>query len=122
MKILFQPILEHFVGLGQLRSRLFGADDGAQSQLLVHIFMYGGSAVAVSPALQINRHAAVTVNTIVAVVYLFYLFLNFCFLSVIFRLSLLSVVIVGIRTDLQPPQQPADAEFFMILLDKSISL
>ena len=122
MKILFQPVLEHFVGLGRLRPRLFGADDGAQSQLLVHIFMYGGSAVTVSPALQVNRHAAVTVNTIMAVVYLFYLFFNFCFFGVIFRFSLLPVVIVGIRTDFQPPQQPANAEFLMVLLDKSISL
>ena len=35
------------MGLAWLCSRLFGADDGAQTHLCVHVFMDGRSAVAV---------------------------------------------------------------------------
>ena len=50
------------------------------------------------------------------------LLLNFCFLGIIICLPVLPVVIVGIRADRQPPQQPAYPEFFMVLFDKPISL
>ncbi len=79
-------------------------------------------AIAVPPALQIGSHTAVPVYSIVAVVDFFYLFLDFLFLGIIIRLPVFPVVIVGIRADPQPPQQPADAEFFMVLFDKPISL
>ena len=79
-------------------------------------------AAAVSPALQIGSHTAVPVCSIVVVVNFFDLFLDFFFLGIIIRLPVFPVVIVGIRADPQPPQQPADAEFFMVLFDKPISL
>ena len=50
------------------------------------------------------------------------LILNLCFLGIIICLPMLPVVIVGIRADCQPPQQPADAESLMVLVNKSISL
>ncbi len=50
------------------------------------------------------------------------LFLDCCFLGIIIRLPVFPVVIVGIRADPQAPQQPADAEFFMVLVDKPVSL
>lgn len=78
--------------------------------------------VAVPSAFHIDRHAAVSVYSIVAVVDLFNLLLGFCFLGIIIRLPVLPVVIVGIRADRQPPQQPAYPEFFMVLFDKPISL
>ena len=84
--------------------------------------MDGSPAVTVSPAFQIDRHAAVAVNAVVAVVDLINLPFDFCFLSVIILLPVLPVVIVGIRIDPQPPQQPTDAEFFMMPVDESISL
>ena len=84
--------------------------------------MDGSSAVTVSPALQIDRHAAVAVNAVVAVIDLIDLPLDFRFFGIIIRLPVLPVVIVCIRTDPQPPQQPADAEFFMMPVDESISL
>jgi len=100
----------------------FRADDGMQPHLSVHIFMDGSGAVAVSFTLQIDRHGTVAVNTVVPVVDFIYLPLNFCFLGVIIRLPVFPVVIVGIRTDPQPSQQPAGAEFFVVLVNKLVSL
>ena len=110
------------MGPARLCSRLFGTDDGMQPQFPVHIFMDRGGAVAVSFALQIDCHAAVAVNSVVFVVNLIDLLLDFCFLGVIIRLPVFPVVVVGIRVQTQPPQQPADAESFMILVDKPVSL
>ena len=50
------------------------------------------------------------------------LLLNLRFLGIIIRLPVFPVVIVGIRADPQPPQQPADAEFFLVLIDEPVSL
>lgn len=84
--------------------------------------MDGSGAVAISFALQIGRHGTVAINTVVPVVDFIYLLLDFCFLGVIIRLPVFPVVIVGIRADPQPPQQPAGAEFFMMLVNKPVSL
>ena len=93
-----------------------------QAQFPVHIFMDCCLAIAVPPALQIGSHTAVPVYPIVAVVDFFYLFLDFLFLGIIIRLPVFPVVIVGIRADPQPPQQLADAEFLMVLVDEPVSL
>ena len=79
-------------------------------------------AVVVSPALQIGSHTAVSVYSIVVVVDFFDLLLDLLFLGIIIRLPVFPVVIVGIRADPQPPQQPADAEFFLMLIDEPVSL
>ena len=99
-----------------------GADDGAQAQLPVHIFMDSCAAVAVSPAFQISCHAVVTVHTVMAVADIPDLLLNCCFLGIIIRLPVFPVVIISIRADSQPLQQPADSEFFMVLFNEPISL
>ena len=122
MEILIQFVIKYFMGLPWLCPRSLGADDGTQAQFPVHIFMDCCLTVAVPPVLQIGSHTAVPVYSIVAVVDLFDLFLDFLFLGTITRLPVFPVVIVGIRADPQPPQQPADAEFFMVLFDKPISL
>ena len=60
MKILFQQVSKHFVGsLIGFGPSFFLADGGVQSQLSVHIFMYDGVAVTVSPALQIDHYVTV---------------------------------------------------------------
>ena len=122
MEILIQFVIKYFMGLPWLCPRSLGADDGTQAQFPVHIFMDCCLTVAVPPALQIGSHTAEPVYSIVAVVNLFDLFLDFLFLGTIIRLPVFPVVIVGIRADPQPPQQPADAEFLMVLFDKPISL
>ena len=50
------------------------------------------------------------------------LLLDHRFLGIIICLPMLPVVIVGIRADPQPPQEPADAEFLLMIINKSISL
>ena len=65
--------------------------------------MDGRLAVAVSPAFQISRHAAAAVHSVVAVVDLGDLLLDFRFLGIIIRLLVLPIVIVSIQADPQPP-------------------
>ncbi len=67
-----------------------------QAHFRIHIFMDDNGAIDVSFALQIGRHAAVTVNIIVAVVEIIYLLLDFCFFCVIICLLVFLIVIVGI--------------------------
>ena len=62
-KILFQVVFKHFVGLSGLCSRLFRANDGAQPQFLVHVFVDGSVAIAVSLALQINLQGIMLFST-----------------------------------------------------------
>ena len=122
MEILVQFVIKYFMGLPGLDPWFLWSDDGMQSQFRIHIFMDCCLAVVVSPALQIGSHTAVSVYSIVVVVDFFDFLLDLLFLGIIIRLPVFPVVIVGIRADPQPPQQPADAEFFMVLFDKPISL
>lgn len=78
--------------------------------------------VSIPFTLQIDSHAAVAVHTIVAVVDVSDLLLDFLFLSIIIRLPVFPVVIVCVGADRQPSQQPANAEFFLMVVNKSISL
>ena len=78
--------------------------------------------VTIPSAFQIGCHATVSVYSIVAVVDLFNLLFGFCLLGIIIRLPVFLVVIIGIWAYLQPPEQPADAEFFMVLVDEPVSL
>lgn len=121
MEILFQLIPEHLMWLPGLCPGLFGTDNRMQTLFDVHIFMDGRLAVAVASALQIGPHAAVAVHSAMAVVDFVNLFLGFCFLGIITRLPVFPVVIVGIRTYLQPSQQPADAEFLIMLVNEPVS-
>ena len=50
------------------------------------------------------------------------LLLDHRFLGIIICLPMLPVVIVGVRADPQPPQEPADAVFLLMVVNKSISL
>ena len=56
------------------------------------------------------------------VVDLINLLMDFCFLGIIIRLLVFLVVIVGIRADPQASEQPAGSEFFIVLVNKSVSL
>ena len=47
MEVLIQFVPEYFMGLSRLCPQLFGADDGAQTHLRIHVFMDGRCAVAV---------------------------------------------------------------------------
>ena len=121
-EVLLQLVLKYLVGLPGLCAWPLGADDGVQAQLHVHIFVDSRAAIAVSPAFEISCHAAVTVHPVMAVVDILNLLLNLCFLGIIIRLPVFSVVVISIRADAQPLQQPAGAIFLMVLVNESISL
>ena len=80
----------------------------------------GAGTVPFTP--QIFSHAAVAVHTVVAVVDVSNLLMDLLFLSILIRLGVFPVVIVCIWTDRQPSQQPEDAEFFLMAVNKPISL
>lgn len=84
--------------------------------------MDGCGAVAISCPLQINSHAAVAIYPIMIVIDVADLLLNLCCFGIIICLPVLAVVVVGIRADPQPPQEPTNAEFFLMTVNKSISL
>ncbi len=119
MDVLVELVLEYFMWLPWICTRFYRVDDGMQTHLRVHIFMDGSCAVAVSFTRQIDRHGTVAVNTVVPVVDFIYLPLDLCFLGIIIRLPVFPVVIVGIRAE---PQQPVGAEFFVVLVNKPVSL
>ena len=121
-EILLQTVLEHFVWFPRFCPWLFRTDNGAQAKFRVHIFMDGRGAVVVSLSFQVYRYASIAVHAIMIVVNVQNLLLYLLLLSIIIRLSVLPVVIVGIRTNPKPPQQPTDAEFLTMLLNKSVSL
>ena len=68
----------------------------------------------ISYSLQINRHAPVTIYAMMVMVDIPDLLLYFRFVRMILCLPVLSVIIIGIRTNPQSPQQPADSEFLMM--------
>ena len=76
----------------------------------------------ISYPIQINRHAPVTIYVMMVMIDVPDLFLDFCFVRMIRCLPVLSVIIIGIRTNPQSPQQPADPEFLMMFLNESVSL
>ena len=122
MEVLPQSVSEYFMRIPGFFLRFFLADDGMQPQFRIHIFMDCCRTVSVSPAFQIGHHAAVPVHPIMTMIDFVDLPLDFRFFGIIIRLPVFPVVIVGIRADPQPPQQPADAEFFLMLIDEPVSL
>ena len=84
--------------------------------------MDGRRAVVVAFAGQIDRHAPITIDTIVLMVDFANLSLDFFFMGIVICLPVFPVVVVCVRINVQPVQKPANTEFAMILIDKSISL
>ena len=109
-------------GTCRVLSPALGADDGTRTHLCVHVFMDGRHAVAVPFPPQICGHAAISVYSIMAVVDAANLLLNLCFWGIIIHFSVFPVIIVGIGADPQAPQEPTDANFFLMTANKSISL
>ena len=72
-------------------------------------------------ARQINRHASVSVHSIVFVVNHLYLRLYLRFLGMIRRHPVFVVVIIGVWIDMQTSEKPTDAKKKRIFLDKLVS-
>ena len=73
-------------------------------------------------ACQINGHASVSVHSIVLVINLSDLRLYPRFLGIVICLPVFPVVIISIRANIQPTQQPAQPKIFLIFFNKPISL
>ena len=84
--------------------------------------MDGCSAVIITPTGQIDCHTPIAINTIVFMIDFVNPCLDLCFMGIISYLPVLPVVIISIWIDVQPVQQPTDAEFFLMLVNESISL
>ncbi len=81
--------------------------------------MYSPRAVSISTACQINSHAAVAVNSVMAVINLADMVLDFWLLGIIIRLP---VVVINIWANAKPLQGSADAKLPVMLLNKPINL
>lgn len=84
--------------------------------------MYGNRAVMTAPARQINGHGPVSCHPVMRMVNFPDQGFSSFFFGIIIRLSVFPIVVISIRTDSKPPQQPADAEFPVMLFNKPISL
>ena len=121
-EILSQLILKYLVWLPMYIFWFFRTYNRIQPHLLIHILMDGYRTVMEAFASQINGHASVSVHSIVLVVNLPDLRLYPGFLGIVIRLPVFPVVIVSIRANIQPTQQPAKPKIFLIFFDKPISL
>lgn len=84
--------------------------------------MNGCRTVFIPFPIKVNGHASIAVYAIMFVVDLPDLLLDFIFLRIVICLPVFPVVIIGVRAYTQPAQKPADTEFALILVNKSISL
>ena len=121
-KILLELIFKHFMRLPTLVVQFFRTNHRIKLQFLIHILMNGCGTVMNPSTSKINRHRPITVNTMMFVVNCFDLGENFHFLSTISSLPVFPVVVISIRANGKPAQQPTNPKFSMILLDESISL
>lgn len=121
-EILIQPVFEHLMGLFRLDPRLLGTNDGTQPKFCIHVFMYRCKATVITLLFQVGRHTAVAIYTVVAVINILNFRLDFRFFGIVICLSMFLVIIVSIRAYSQTFQQPTNAEYLTILLDKSVSL
>ncbi len=102
-EILVQLIIEYLMRVSMLISRLLWTDDGTEAKLRVHIFMNGnGLTVRIAFALQIDFHAPIAVDSIVRMIYLLNLCLDFGFPGIIIRLPVFPVVVVCVWADSEP--------------------
>ena len=122
MEILIQPVFKDLMRFSVLISWFLGADNGEKTHLCVHIFMNSGRTVMETLTFQVDRHTPVSVHTIVGMVYFLNPRLNRCFPGIVIRFPMFPVVIISIRMQFQPPEQPANTKLVLILVDESISL
>ena len=71
--------------------------------------------------LQVCPHLPVAVNASMFMVYELYLFQYLLLPGLTGGLPVLSIVIICIRIDIHPPQEPSGAEFIVVFVDKSVS-
>lgn len=100
----------------------FSLHDGTQPEFLVHVLMNCPGRKIYTCARQIGSHSAIAVNTIMFIVDHQNLIENL----LLFRLPLcpptFSVVVISVRINVQPSQQPPNTKQLAVLVDAPICL
>ena len=122
MKLPLQLVFKDFMRFSAPIARFLRADERIQPHFRIHVFMYGNRTIMTAPARQIDRHGPVPCNSVMRMVNFPNQRFSCVFLGIIVRLPVFPVVVISIRADAEPPQQPADAEFSAMLFNQSISL
>ena len=84
--------------------------------------MYGSKTIRISFVCQINLHTSITIYSMMSMIDFLDLCFHCFFLCKIFCFSLFSIIIISIWVNMKSIQQPTDAKFCLVLLNKSISL
>ena len=122
LEILVQQIIKKLVYGAFLVIWLLPSNNGMKIQLLIHVVMNSRSIKVNMLSFHENLHAAVTINTVMLMVYRGDFLEHALFLSTISRLPIFQEVVVGIRENVEFTQQPAYTKFMMMFLDEPISL
>ena len=121
LEILVQQIIKNLVYCAFLVIRLLPSNNGMKIQLLIHVVMNSKGTKMNMLSFQENLHAAVTIHTVMLVVYRGDFLEHTLFLGTISRLPVFQEVVVGIGANVEFTQQPAHAKFMMMFLDEPIS-
>ena len=100
----------------------FSLHNRAQAEFLVHVLMNRCSRKMYTLAPQIDARPAITDNPLMCMVDGQDLLLYVLFVLLLRCVSVLSVVVIGIRINIHTPQQPTNTEQLFIFVDEQICL
>ena len=110
-----QQILKMCMLCTSLIFRRFSVHNRAQAEFLVHVLMSGNSRKIDAFAHQIDTHPAILCNPFMCVVDGLNLLLYVVFLRLLRCISLFSVIVIGIRINIETPKQPTNTEQLLYL-------
>ena len=73
-------------------------------------------------AVKISMYGPVSINAAMGVIYFTNRFLDFIFMPLIISFSLFKVIIISIGEYIELPEKPSQPKYFIVFLNKSISL
>ena len=76
----------------------------------------------IPPTTKIGMYGSVSINAAMGVIYFTNRVFDFIFMLVIISLSIFKVIIIRIGEYIELPENPSQSEYFIVFLNKSISL
>lgn len=73
-------------------------------------------------ATKIGMYGSVSINAAMGVIYFTKRVFDFIFMPIIISLSIFKVIIISIGEYIELPEKPSQTEYFIVFLNKSISL